>query len=121
MNHIITAAGILFCCIGILFLVKPALITSVLDYLKQGRRMYLLVLIRLILGALFLLGADQSRIPWIIIVFGILIILKGLVAVVLGPERVKQQMEKVEKVSPSVVRLISLLTAALGALIIYSA
>jgi len=121
MDTVIRIVGFIFAFVAIVHLVKPGVLGRILEFVKQGKRMYFAGLIRFVLGAVFLLGARECRISWVIIVFGILLIMKGIVVFILGPAKLKSKLDWGKKQSNLRIRVFALIALAFSALIVYSA
>jgi len=121
MDTVIKIIGVVFVCVGIVYLLKPDVLKRMLEFFKQGNRIYFAGLIRFALAIIFLLAARECDITWLIVLFGILFIISGLLVFLLGPERLRPIFEWWQKQSPLLVRILSLLVLAFGSLIIYSA
>ena len=121
MDYVIKIIGIIVSLLGIILLIDPGVFGRVLEFIKVGKRIYYAALIRLVFGAIFLLGARECSIPWVIVVFGVFFILKGLAFVVLGPAKITPKLELWQNKSNLVIRGLALLPIVLGYVIIYSA
>jgi uncharacterized protein YjeT (DUF2065 family) len=121
MDIVIKIIGIIFVAVGIVYLLKPDVMKWLMGFFKKGKRIYLAGLIRFVLAVIFLLAANQCKIPWVIIAFGILFMLSGLLVFTLGSERIKSILDWWQKQSPLLLRVIALIALAVGAVIIYSA
>ena len=121
MNTVIKIIGIVIVFIAIMYLLKPDIMKRLIEFFKQGKRIYCAGLIRFVLAIVFLLAANQCKIPWVIIVFGILFIISGLLIFTLGPEKLKTILDWYQKQSSLLLQVIALIALAIGAVIIYSA
>ena len=121
MDIVVKIAGIFFVLIGILYLLKPGFLKGLMEFFKQGKRIYFAGLIRFVLAVVFLLAARECDITWVIVVFGILFMLSGLLVFTLGARRLKFLLEWWQRQSFLLLRLVGLITLAIGAVIIYSA
>ena len=121
MDTVVKIIGIVFVFIGIVYLLKPGVLKSFVEFFKKGKRIYFVGLIRFVLAVIFLLAANQCRTDWVIIVFGILFMLSGLLIFMLGAKRVKSILDWWQKQSSLLLRLMGLIALAIGAVIIYSA
>ena len=106
---------------GILFLVRPDFLKPVLQFFRKGKRLYLVSLVRIILAVIFFLAAQQCRIPWVIILFGVIMLISGILGFVMKLETAKDMLSWWEEKSPTTIRIIGLIALAIGAIIIYSA
>ncbi len=93
----IKSIGVLFILVGILYLVKPEVFKRLMEFFKKGKRMYFAGLIRFILAVVFLLGASDCYIKWVIAAFGILFLISGLLVFMLGPKKARSSNRLVPK------------------------
>jgi len=121
MKIIIQSLGIVFVFIGIVYLLKPSILKRIMEFFKKGKRIYLAGLIRLVLAVIFLLAARECDIPWVIIVFGILFMISGLLIFTLGSERLNSLLDWWQRQSSLLLRLLGVIALAVGAIIVYSA
>ena len=99
---------------------KPEVLLKTIDWWEQGKRLYLASLLRLFFAVVLLGAASAARTPMILTVLGILCLIGGLTILVLGLERTKKFMNRYRGLSPSVMRYLSLISVALGALLLYA-
>ncbi len=121
MNIVVKIVGIVVVFIGIVYLLKPGVLKSFIGFFKKGKRIYFVALIRFVLAVIFLLAANQCKMPWVIIVFGILFMISGLLIFILRAERLKSILDWWQRQSSLLLRLMGLIALAVGAAIIYSA
>jgi len=121
MNIVIKVIGIIFIVISIAYLLKPDIMKWLMEFFKQGRRMYIAALIRFALAVVFLLAARECSVTWLIAAFGILFFISGLLVFILGTERVRAYINWWQKQSLLLLRLMALIALAFGVLIIYAA
>jgi len=121
MDTVVKIIGIVFVFIGIVYLLKPGVLKSFVEFFKKGKRIYFVGLIRFVLAVIFLLAANQCKTSWVIIVFGILFMISGLLVFMLGAKRLKSILEWWQRQSSLLLRLMGLIALAVGAVIIYSA
>jgi uncharacterized protein YjeT (DUF2065 family) len=121
MDTVIKIIGIVFVCAGIVYLLKPNVIKSLMEFFKKGKRIYLAALIRLALAVVFFSSyrdCDQRR---IIFVFGILFLFGGLLIFILGSEKIRAIIDWWQRQPVLLLRVIALIFLAIGAIIVYSA
>lgn len=121
MSIVIKIVGIVFILAGAVYLIKPDVIKSLMNFFKQGRRLYFAGLVRFALAVVFLLAARECDITWVIVTFGILFLISGLLIFTLGLDRLKSIIEWWQRQPFLLLRVIALLTLLFGAIIIYSA
>lgn len=121
MDIVIQSLGIVFALAGIVYLLRPDVMKWLMEFFKQGKRMYFAGLIRFALAIVFLVGARECDVTWVIVTFGILFLIGGLLIFILGPAKLKTMIDWWQKQSVLLLRVIALITLAVGAVIIYSA
>ena len=121
MSFAVRIIAIVFILLGVLYLAKPELVKRILEFFKQGKRIYIVGVIRLILAVVFLLAAQQCNVPWAIGVFGILLLVSGVMIFIIGDQKLKAWLQWWQKQSLLLLRVLSLLAIAFGLLIIYCA
>jgi hypothetical protein len=121
MGTVIKIIGVIIVSIAIVFLVKPQVMRRLMEFFKKGNRIYLAGLIRLALAVVFLLGARECDITWVIVVFGILFLISGLLVFMLGPAKTGRMLDWYQKQSLILSRFLAAIILAVGAIIICSA
>jgi len=121
MPMAVRTLGILFICAGIIFLVRPAIIKSVVRFFKVGIRPHIAASIRITLAVILFLGAQQCRIHWVIITFGIIFLLSGLIVFAVGTKKAGLLMGRFENKPTAFIRILSLIPLTIGTIIIFSA
>ncbi len=121
MDTVIQSLGIVFVLIGIVYLLRPDVIKWLMEFFKQGKRMYFAGLIRFVLAIVFFVGARECKYPWAIFAFGIIFITGGLLIFILRPEKIRQILDWYQKQPVLIFRAIAVIVLAFGALVIYSA
>ncbi len=121
MDIVIQSLGIVFVLVGIVYLLRPDVMKWLMEFFKQGKRMYFAGLIRFALAIVFLVGARECKRFWVIFAFGILFIISGLLVFIIPLEKIKAYIGWWQKKSPLLLRLMALIALAIGAIIIYSA
>ena len=121
MAIVIKIIGVFFILVAILLISKPDVMKRLMQFFKKGRRLYLAGLIRIALAIVFFLSARECDIGWLILVFGILFLLSGILIFTLGLARSKSILEWFETKPVLLLRLFALIIAAMGAAVIYAA
>ena len=121
MNMLIKIIGIIFLCAGIMYLLRPNVLKGFLEFFKQGKRLYLAGLLRFVLAIVFLIGARECNLAWVIAAFGVLFMIGGLLIFIIGLEKLKSIIDWWQKQSSLLIRVIGLVALAIGVVIIYSA
>lgn len=121
MDIVIRIIGIVFVFMTIVYFLKPDIMKHLMEFFKQGKRMYFAALIRFVLAIVFLLAARQCRHFGVIFAFGALFIISGLLIFILGLGKVKSYINWWQKQPVMLLRVMALVGLAIGAVIIYSA
>ena len=121
MQIVIQIVGIVIIIAAIMYLLKPGVMKRLMEFFKQGKRIYFAGLIRLVLAVVFLLGARECDITWVIAAFGILFLISGLLIFILGLEKLKSIIDWYQRQSVLLLRVVAVIALAIGAVIIYSA
>lgn len=121
MTYLITAFGILFLVLGVIFFVRPALIRTFIEFAKVGKRVYIGGVIRIIIGALLLLATPKAAFPWLPGIIGALILISGILIFILGTQRIHAFMDWWYGLDDSRLRIMPVVAAIFGVLLIYSA
>jgi uncharacterized protein YjeT (DUF2065 family) len=121
MDITIKIIGIVFVSIAIVFLVKPSVLKAMMEFFKKGKRIYIAALIRFALAIVFLLAARECDITWVIVTFGVIFLISGLLIFMLGPEKFRTLIDWYLKQSALLLRVAAVISLAIGAIIIYAA
>lgn len=121
MDTIVKIIGVVIIAFAVVSLLKPNALKSIVEFFKQGGRIYIIGLVRLALAVLFLLAARECDITWVIVVFGILFLISGLLIFMLGPKKLRTMIEWFQRQSSVLLRIIAAITLAVGLIIIYCA
>ena len=121
MVIVIKITGLLLVLTAIFYLAKPDVIKRMMEFFRQGKRIYFAGLIRLILAVIFLAGARECDITWLIFTLGLLFLISAFSIFLMGPEKVNVWISWWLKKPIWTLQLLSILTLAFGAMIIYAA
>ena len=120
MLILVKLIGIVMVAMGIIFLVSPTTMRQFMLLCEKGKRVYMMGVLRILFGVIFLLTASQSRIVGVTVTLGILFIIAGVTIFILRLDRIKTMLKWYYGRPLLVLRLIALIVIALGALILYS-
>ena len=121
MVIVVRLIGIFITVMGLVFALSPTGMKQVLDFFAKGKRVYLIGILRILFGIIFLLAASLCKWTEVIRVLGILFIIAGSFIFILGIRKVKSVVEWWSKKPALTLRLLSLVPVILGVLIIYAA
>ena len=121
MKTFIFIVGLVILLFGVAILIKPLSTKKIFYFIAKGRRIYIVGILRIALGVLFLIGALSCSIPWLIILIGILSCASGLAIFIMKFERIKAIMNWFDQKSLFFIRLMGIIALLIGALIAYAA
>jgi uncharacterized membrane protein YgdD (TMEM256/DUF423 family) len=120
MVVLVNIVGIVLVVMGVVVLVRPGILKSWLSFWQQGNRLQLAVLIRLVIGSVFVTAAPRCHVPGVILIVGIVVFGSGIVGLILGPERLRSIAQWYGDRPARVQRAWALLTMGLGAVVLYA-
>ncbi|MCK4325391.1 hypothetical protein KAW55_01395 [bacterium] len=121
MLILVRLIGIVVIGMGIIFLINPKLYKQYIAFWEKGRRLYMGGILGILLGVILLLAASQCRLVGVIVALGIITLAKGILILALGPERMKSMLRWWQGRPLLVLRLLTPIAIAVGALLLYSA
>jgi hypothetical protein len=121
MEIIIKVLGTVIVCIGLVYLIKPEIFRSIIGFFVKGKRLYLAALVRFTLAIIFIMGARHCGIKWIIVMFGLIFLLSGLLIIMMGLEKTKGIIRWYQKQPIFVYRIVAIIVLSVGLIIVYAA
>jgi hypothetical protein len=121
MSYLVAAVATVILAIGALGMVAPEQLVAIVSAWPPDALLAVGVAARLAIGAIFLLGASQCRIPAVIYGIGILALAGALLLVLLGEPRVDALVHWWSQLPRLAIRAWCALTALVGALVLYAA
>ena len=121
MQTLIKFIGLVVVTQGFLYVLRPQLLKSVLNFFAQGNRIYLAAAIRIALAVLFFIGATHCRIGWLIIAIGVATLISGIMMLTLTTNQFKKILNWFQRQSFLFIRLLAVLAIVFGAIIVYAA
>ena len=121
MRVIILIIGAMIGVEGIGLLVKPGIYPGMLEFLAKGKLIYGAAVLKIVFGVVFLMLALHCTVPWIIIVFGLLTCLAGVLMFVIKLDKLKACFNWGRRRSQTTFRLLGVIALAIGGIIIYAA
>ena len=121
MIYIILLFGVLTSLGGVVLIIRPEFIFSILT--KYGDSLSLqifAVIVRILFGVALVIGASESKYPIVLQIFGWLLISAALVIGGIGRERFKKVVKWSVKLPTSIYRLASVLSILFGCFLIYA-
>lgn len=121
MSYVVSVAGALLFLLGIVGVVSPAALASVVTRWQSPTGLHLAAGIRVVLGIAFLVAAAESRSPLFLRVMGWILIVTGALTPLLGLRRFEGLLEWWKRRSLLFRRSWAGLAAAIGAAIAWVA
>ena len=121
MVLLVKLMGIFIVVMGANFMAKPDTMKKWMDFWMQEKRVYAGAAVSLVIGVLFLMGASQCRIGWIVTVMGVMSLVKGIMLIVGGKEKMAKWANVIMGKPAKIRRRFAILALAIGVLLIYAA
>ncbi len=117
MSVLVLLIGFLVLCIGIIALLSPTSVRPLVIRAIEERWLYWISGIRVLIGGVLVLASSATRMPGFILAIGVLFIVAGVSAPLIGEERVARLADWWCRQSNMVISVWGAVTAALGAVI----
>jgi uncharacterized protein YjeT (DUF2065 family) len=121
MAEIIKTLGIIFIILGVVLFLRPQTIRDFISFAKVGKRIYIGGAVRIVIGVLILASVKHVMLPWIPGVIGALAVISGISVFAMGMVRIHAMLDRIALLSETRLRLLPIVHAVIGALLIYSA
>jgi len=121
MQTLIRVIGTAIVCIGLAYLIWPQILRTSMRFFSKGSRLYLAGLVRFALAIVFVMGSRHCGIKWVILIFGLIFLLSGLLIFVLGIKRAKNIITWYLEQRDFIFRIIAGIVLAVGFIIVYAA
>jgi hypothetical protein len=112
--------GMIITVAGVVFLLHPKSAKKLLGFWEEGKRVYGLAAIRLVVGAILLLAARECMVPWLVVVFGALAVIGGVVILAFGVENSKGIIAHWKAKPDNFFRKISFIPLVMGLLLLWA-
>lgn len=120
MSAIVVIVGLIILGIGVLVLISPVSLKKMLQIFLAKQWWYLVTVIRILVGILFLLAASETGAPLFVRILGVLFILSGVAVPLMGAARIERLVSWWLERSDTTLRLWGLFAAAFGVAIFWS-
>jgi uncharacterized protein YjeT (DUF2065 family) len=121
MEIVIRGIGTVIACIGLVFLVRPEILRAVMRFFSKGSRLYLAAIVRFSLAIIFIMGARHCGIKWVIVMFGLIFLLSGLLIFIMGLQKAKVILRWYLEQPEFISRIVAGIVLAVGLIIVYAA
>lgn len=105
---------------AVVLLIKPDYYRKLVKLLAHGRLMYIPAALAIVFGVIFLVYARACNIPWLIIVFGLIMLAKGIWLFAVKIDNVRATMQWLQERGDTTLRILGILALAIGAVILYA-
>ena len=105
---------------AVVLLIRPDLYRKAVKLLARGRLMYIPAALVIVFGVIFLVYAMDCNIPWLIIVFGLMMLTKGIWMFTTKIDNVRATMQWLQERGDTTLRILGILALAIGAVILYA-
>lgn len=121
MTALVKLIGIVILVVGVIYFVKPAVMKQLIDYISKEPKLKIGGILGILIGIIFLRAASRCSVSWIVFLFGLFAIVKGVLTFVLEKKKVMSILDWFAKKPLEAVRKLALIYIALGVALIYAA
>lgn len=121
METIIKVIGTVIVCIGLIYLIWPEIMRATMRFFSKGSRLYLAAIVRFALAIIFIMGARHCGRTWIIVMFGLIFLLSGLLIFMLGLPKAKGILRWYLEQPKFISRVMAAIVLVVGLIIVYAA
>jgi uncharacterized protein YjeT (DUF2065 family) len=121
MDRIIFWIGAVITCMGLLYLIRPDILKNIMKFFSVGSRLYFAALLRFALAIVFFFGARECDVTWVIVSFGVIFLLSGLLIFMLGLKRAREIISWYLEQQDFIFRILSIIVLGVGLIIVYAA
>lgn len=118
MVIMIKLVGVLFAALGLAIFASPQFTQKIFSFFKEGKRIYYAGVIRTVVGLALFLCASQSLVPLAAIALGLMFLVSGIAVFAADPEKLKTFITSYSDMPGLVIRLLGLVAASFGILIV---
>lgn len=112
--------GVLMCACGIAGTLKPLFIKTIIHVAKVSWRLRAMSAIKTAIGIVFLVFARDCRLPWVIVLLGLLIAGGSLIFLTLDAEKQLKWIQSIENKQDWFYRLMGIANLMVGILVVYA-
>jgi len=120
MNIIVLIVGWLILLLGLLGIASPHSLVDAVVGMSSATRFYVTVIVRIVVGIIFLYAARRCRVAWLVYLFGVIILLSGIVLLFLGAGRLDEIINWFAARSDAGLRSAYIVDVIIGALLIFA-
>jgi hypothetical protein len=105
---------------GIAFLASLTTLKGFINFWRDGERLYLAGLVRILIGIFLIMAAAQCKIPLVVSLLGCLCLVGGMLIFIVGMERFKAMLLWWDATPAAVLRVITFIPIGIGILLLYA-
>jgi uncharacterized membrane protein YjfL (UPF0719 family) len=105
---------------GCLLILRPGIFKKIIAYIAEGNRVYVAAGIKVIAGAVLMIGSSQCRVSWFVLLLGALTVLFSIVFFFLKRKIVNDLVEKLKNLRRKRIFFIGITALVVGILLILS-
>ena len=117
---IVAAIGMLIGVAGLVGVTNPSALLGFMNGFISQARLYVIAVIRLALGVVFLFAAPECKLTILVQITGVLALLSGITTAMIGEARARQMVEWFAAQPSNVLRLFSVAVIVFGAALVYA-
>jgi uncharacterized membrane protein HdeD (DUF308 family) len=102
---------------GCLLVLRPEFLRQIFDRLKEGANIYFASAIKSVAGFVLLISANSARVPWIVLLYGALMVFSGILAFVIKKNFITGLLDWVENQPPRFTYYVGITAILLGVIL----
>lgn len=118
MILLVKLVGLLIMILGLVIFASPQFTQRLFDFFKTGKRIYYAGVIRTVVGLILFICASRSAVPLAAIALGLMFLVSGIVVFAADSEKLKAFLSAYSEMPTLVIRLLGLVAASFGILIV---
>jgi hypothetical protein len=118
MRQLATVVGVLIVLVGLVGVIVPNEITAIGHYVVTRNGLYIVAVLRICIGIVFILAAPASRMPRTVRIIGGIVLIAGIITPLFGVDRSRAVLDWWISQSSIFMRLAGVMAIAAGAFII---
>jgi uncharacterized protein YjeT (DUF2065 family) len=120
LQTIIRIIGTVIAVIGLVYMVRPQIMRATTQFFAKGSRLYIAAMVRFALAIVFIMGARHCGIKWVIVMFGLIFLLSGLLIFMMGLPKAKTILRWFLEQPNFIARVAAGIVIAVGLIIVYA-
>jgi len=121
MENIVKVFGLIMIVAGAAFFIKPHTMRKLAYYFIGDKRMKISSIMTIVLGVIFLIVASRCKFSWVVVIFGIWAIIKGVLLFIIGKNKLKMFVDQFLIRPSRTLRVYAVIEIMLGIALIYAA